>query len=88
MQWTNGAAGLCLALSLSGCGTSQEVVTQTENIRTTPPAELTEPIPIPVMLGDTNGALLAWAMTLRETLREAAGDRAALRQWSKEEDQE
>jgi hypothetical protein len=38
------------------------------------------------MLGDTNGALLAWAMTLRETLREAAADRAALRQWSKEED--
>lgn len=88
MKWTIGAAALCLALSLTACSSSPEVVTQTETQRVTPPAELMEPIPVPILAGKTNGALLSWALTMREALRSANAEREELREWSEEEGDE
>lgn len=38
--------------------------------------------PEPVMRGDTNGALGAWAAELRCALRQANADKSALRAWA------
>ncbi len=47
-----------------------------------PPVVYLQEVPEPKMRGKTNGDLLAWALELREALRLANSDKAALRQWT------
>ncbi|MDR1921535.1 MAG: hypothetical protein LBS31_07320 [Candidatus Adiutrix sp.] len=47
-----------------------------------PPAVYLQSIPEPKLEGKTNGALAAWAIALREALRQANGDKAALKEWA------
>ncbi|SFD66929.1 hypothetical protein SAMN05660831_02061 [Thiohalospira halophila DSM 15071] len=54
----------------------------------TPPAELMETIPVPALMGSTNGALLSWALTMRQVIRADNADRRELREWAEEEEGE
>ena len=46
-----------------------------------PPVVLLQEVPEPKMRGKTNADLLNWALELREALRLANSDKAALRKW-------
>lgn len=47
-----------------------------------PPAVLLQEVPEPRLRGRTNGDLLSWSLDLREALRLANSDKAALREWA------
>ena len=47
-----------------------------------PPAVYLQEVPEPRFVGQNNRHLLAWALELREALRLANSDKAALRDWS------
>ena len=68
-----------LILFLASC--TQSVVTKPEILKLNPPTLLTEPIPEPQLLGDTNEDLLTWALRLLEALRQSNADKAAIREW-------
>jgi len=57
------------------------VVTEVELQRVHPPGALLAPCPVPTLTGETNAALLDWALTLRERLEACDADKAALRRW-------
>lgn len=46
-----------------------------------PPAVYLQDVPEPQMRGKTNGDLAAWAIDLREALRQSNSDKSALRDW-------
>ncbi len=70
---------LCLCLiPLAGCGAGTPPIT----VRLRPPAALLLNTPEPVMAGNSNGALLEYALDLRTALRTANADKTALRQWA------
>jgi hypothetical protein len=47
-----------------------------------PPTVYLQDVQEPPLRGRTNGALAAWAIELREALRQANSDKAALREWA------
>lgn len=49
-----------------------------------PPAVYLQEIPEPELKGRTNAALTDWALELREALRLANKDKAALKEWAAE----
>ena len=87
-RWTTGLAALCLALFLSACAGTPEVVTRTEVRPVIPPAALMAPCPRPDMEGQTNAALLDWALALDEALEHCNADKRALRRWADEHQEE
>lgn len=46
-----------------------------------PPAVYLQEVPEPQFHGRTNGDLLNWSLELRQALRQANSDKAALRGW-------
>ena len=74
-----GLALLCL-LMLPGCS-QPRVVTQVQTVKLIPPEVLLLETPEPRLAGNTNAALLDYALELRAALRAANTDKAALRAW-------
>ena len=68
-----------LIMLLSACGSNQAT-----SRPVMPPLVYLQEVPEPQFHGRTNGDLLAWALELREALRLANYDKAALRQWVEE----
>lgn len=75
-----GLTALCLSLFISGCGSKAPACPPPLVIA--PPAVLMQDVPEPKLKGQTNAALAAWAVELREALRLSNGDKAALREWT------
>lgn len=70
-----GLLPISLALCLTACASNPVVRTQTVTVRVPVvapiPSVLTQPVAEPKLAGDTNGDLAAWALALRQALREA-----------------
>lgn len=49
-----------------------------------PPTVYLQEVDEPQFTGRTNADLLAWALELREALRQSNSDKAALREWATE----
>ena len=69
---------MCLALCFSGCADKPCPPCRPA----APPAAYLGTVPEPKMRGRTNNDLLAWALDLRQALRLANSDKAALQEWA------
>lgn len=73
-----GPTALCLILFIVGCGHKPGLAPPVAG----PPAVLLQDIAEPRLKGRTNAHLADWALELRQALRLANADKAALRSWS------
>lgn len=70
--------GLML-LSLAACSTPSQLPPTPQ---AKPSPEWLEPVPEPKLAGRSNGDLAAWALALREALREANSNLGAVKRWA------
>ena len=57
-------------------------------VRSTPPAALLEPTPIPEFAGSTNGDLVDYIETLRGAIAECNADKVGVAQWGAKQAEE